>query len=216
MISTILCDLDGVVWLAHRPIEGATEAIAALQAAGRRVMFVTNNSAATVATQESALAAIGVDATGSVVSSRQSRASAFECGGNSRELAWSRGQFRAAGSVLGEESVKAGASVRIGALAESPVEAREQAVLVVGSPRSSEQTGARDQCRPSAGSGVAPHQAEQLDQVPVVPEEVLKSRDALGARRIRIDARHLCREASMHVLSDQRQQLGRQFAFILL
>ena len=80
MISTILCDLDGVVWLAHRPIDGATDAIAALQAAGRRVLFVTNNSAATVATQEAALAAIGVDATGSVVSSAMAAALLVEPG----------------------------------------------------------------------------------------------------------------------------------------
>ena len=80
MISTILCDLDGVVWLAHRPIAGATEAIASLQAAGRRVLFVTNNSAATVATQEAALAAIGVDATRSVVSSAMAAALLVEPG----------------------------------------------------------------------------------------------------------------------------------------
>ena len=80
MISTVLCDLDGVVWLAHRPIDGSTEAIAALQAAGRRVLFVTNNSAATVATQEAALAAIGVDATGSVVSSAMAAALLVESG----------------------------------------------------------------------------------------------------------------------------------------
>ena len=80
MISTILCDLDGVVWLAHRPIEGAPSAIASLQAAGRRVLFVTNNSAATVATQEAALAAIGVDATGSVVSSAMAAAALVEPG----------------------------------------------------------------------------------------------------------------------------------------
>ena len=80
MISTVLCDLDGVVWLAHRPIDGSTEAIAALQAAGRRVLFVTNNSAATVATQEAALAAIGVDATGSVVSSAMAAALLVEPG----------------------------------------------------------------------------------------------------------------------------------------
>ncbi len=80
MISTILCDLDGVVWLAHRPIAGSTEAIAALQAAGRRVLFVTNNSAATIATQEAALAAIGVDAAGSVVSSAMAAALLVEPG----------------------------------------------------------------------------------------------------------------------------------------
>ena len=66
---TVLCDLDGVVWLAHRPIPGAVEAIARLRAAGCRVLFVTNNSAPTLADHEAALAAIGVDATGAVLSS---------------------------------------------------------------------------------------------------------------------------------------------------
>ncbi len=80
MISTVLCDLDGVVWLAHRPIDGAPEAIASLQAAGRRVLFVTNNSASTVAAQVAALDAIGVDATGAVVSSAMAAAQLVEPG----------------------------------------------------------------------------------------------------------------------------------------
>ena len=65
----MLCDLDGVVWLAHRPIPGAVDAIARLRAAGCRVLFVTNNSAPTLAEHEAALAAIGVDASGAVLSS---------------------------------------------------------------------------------------------------------------------------------------------------
>ncbi|BAN02799.1 HAD-IIA family hydrolase [Ilumatobacter coccineus] len=68
-ISTVLCDLDGVVWLAHQPIPGSVEAIARLRASGRRVMFVTNNSSKLVAEQESALGAIGIPAIGDVVSS---------------------------------------------------------------------------------------------------------------------------------------------------
>lgn len=68
-ISTVLCDLDGVVWLAHEPIAGSVDAIAALRAGGRRVLFVTNNSASVVAEQEAALAAIGIPATGDVVTS---------------------------------------------------------------------------------------------------------------------------------------------------
>ena len=80
MISTVLCDLDGVVWLAHHPIAGSVEAIAALQAAGRRVLFVTNNSAATIATQEAALAAIGIEATGIVVTSAMAAALLVEPG----------------------------------------------------------------------------------------------------------------------------------------
>lgn len=65
----VLCDLDGVVWLAHRPIDGAVEAVSSLRAAGHRVVFVTNNSSATVAEQEAALDAIGIPASGDVITS---------------------------------------------------------------------------------------------------------------------------------------------------
>ena len=49
---TVLCDLDGVVWLSHHPIPGSVEAIARLRAAGHRVLFVTNNSTAKVGRDE--------------------------------------------------------------------------------------------------------------------------------------------------------------------
>jgi len=65
----VLCDLDGVVWLAHHPIPGSVEAIARLRAAGHRVLFVTNNSSARVAAQEAALANIGIEAVGDVLTS---------------------------------------------------------------------------------------------------------------------------------------------------
>ncbi len=68
-IDTVLCDLDGVIWLAHDPIEGSVDAIATLRESGRRVLFVTNNSAATLAEHEAALAVIGIPASGDVVSS---------------------------------------------------------------------------------------------------------------------------------------------------
>jgi len=71
----VLCDLDGVVWLSHEPIPGSVDAIAHLRASGRRVLFVTNNSAALVAEHEAALAAIGVAAEGDVVSSSMAAAS---------------------------------------------------------------------------------------------------------------------------------------------
>ena len=73
-IDTVLCDLDGVVWLAHEPIVGSVEAIAQLRASGRRVMFVTNNSAALRAQHEAALEAIGIPAVGDVVSSAMAAA----------------------------------------------------------------------------------------------------------------------------------------------
>ncbi|MEY4224768.1 MAG: hypothetical protein RIS33_1702 [Actinomycetota bacterium] len=76
----VLCDLDGVVWLAHRPIPGSAEAIAALRARGHRVLFVTNNSSATVADQERALSAVGVPAEGDVVTSALAGARLVEAG----------------------------------------------------------------------------------------------------------------------------------------
>ena len=68
-MSTVLCDLDGVVWLARQPIPGSPEAVARLRAAGWRVLFVTNNSAVVVAEQEQALLDIGIPAVGDVLTS---------------------------------------------------------------------------------------------------------------------------------------------------
>lgn len=79
-ITTVLCDLDGVVWLAHRPIPGSPEAVAALRQSGRRVLFVTNNSAATRAQHEAALADVGIPAVGDVVSSSMAAARLVEPG----------------------------------------------------------------------------------------------------------------------------------------
>lgn len=76
----VLCDLDGVVWLAHRPIPGSVEAIARLRAAGHRVLFVTNNSSARVEDQEAALAAIGIPAVGDVLTSAQAAAMLLQPG----------------------------------------------------------------------------------------------------------------------------------------
>lgn len=70
----MLCDLDGVVWLAHRPIAGSAEAIARLRAAGATVLFVTNNSADTIARQEAALESVGVPASGAVLTSSMAAA----------------------------------------------------------------------------------------------------------------------------------------------
>lgn len=72
--QVVLCDLDGVVWLANEAIAGSVDALADLQRHGHRVLFVTNNSSARIETQEQALAAIGVDATGNLVTSAQAAA----------------------------------------------------------------------------------------------------------------------------------------------
>ena len=65
----MLCDLDGVVWLARQAIPGSPEAVARMRAAGWRVLFVTNNSAVVVAEQERALLDIGIPAVGDVLTS---------------------------------------------------------------------------------------------------------------------------------------------------
>ena len=76
----VLCDLDGVVWLAHRAIPGSAEAVGTLRAAGHRVLFVTNNSSARIADHEAALAAVGIDGSGDVVSSAGAAALLVEPG----------------------------------------------------------------------------------------------------------------------------------------
>ena len=68
-IETVLCDLDGVVWLSHEAIPGSVEAIERLRSAGRRVLFVTNNSRLTLGEQAASLGAIGIPAENDVVTS---------------------------------------------------------------------------------------------------------------------------------------------------
>lgn len=81
-------DLDGVVWLGEKPIPGAAEAVARLRVAGERVLFVTNNSNASLAAQEAKLERLGVPAHGDVITSAMAGARlvepgerAFVCGG---------------------------------------------------------------------------------------------------------------------------------------
>jgi len=76
----VLCDLDGVVWLAHHPIPGSVDAIALLKANGHRVVFVTNNSFSTLAQHHRALANLGVEAEGNVITSPMAAATLVEPG----------------------------------------------------------------------------------------------------------------------------------------
>lgn len=55
----ILVDLDGVVWLSHEPIDGSVEAIAAIRASGRPVIFVTNDPRSTRAELAARLSEVG-------------------------------------------------------------------------------------------------------------------------------------------------------------
>jgi 4-nitrophenyl phosphatase len=101
-IDTVLCDLDGVVWLAHEPIAGSVAAVGDLRRGGRRVLFVTNNSAATLSDHEQALADVGIPAAGEVVSSAMAVAALVSVG--ERVLA-------AAGPGVVEALERAGAEV---------------------------------------------------------------------------------------------------------
>jgi 4-nitrophenyl phosphatase len=74
MPPTVLCDLDGVVWLARAPIPGSVDAIAELRERGHRVLFVTNNSNPVLADNEQALQRMGVPARGDVLTSAQAAA----------------------------------------------------------------------------------------------------------------------------------------------
>jgi HAD superfamily hydrolase (TIGR01450 family) len=59
-----ILDLDGVVWLAGEAIPGSPEAIDRLRHAGKRVVFVTNNSGPTVDEYVGMLAKVGVEVKG--------------------------------------------------------------------------------------------------------------------------------------------------------
>ena len=78
--ALILCDLDGVVWLAHHPIPGSAAGIARLRAAGGTVLFVTNNSGDTIARQEQALGTVGIPAAGAVLTSSMAAAELLQPG----------------------------------------------------------------------------------------------------------------------------------------
>lgn len=78
--ATVLCDLDGVVWLSGEPIAGSVGAVAQLRAAGHRVLFVTNSSVPTLAEHVAALGRIGITAEGDVVSSPMAAATLVNAG----------------------------------------------------------------------------------------------------------------------------------------
>lgn len=79
-MTTWALDLDGVIWSGTEPIPGSSRAVAELRAAGRDVVFVTNNSFATIAQQEQKLASFDIDATDAVITSAQAAASLVQSG----------------------------------------------------------------------------------------------------------------------------------------
>ena len=98
----VLCDMDGVIWLAHEEISGAARAVAALRESGVTVGFVTNNSFSTRADHERHLAAIGIGCGDHLFTSAMAAATAVEPG---MEV------FLCGGKGLAEELERAGSAV---------------------------------------------------------------------------------------------------------
>ena len=73
-------DLDGVVWLADEPIPGSADAIRELLERGDDVVFVSNNSSATVADYIEKLRRHGIDGDGRLVTSAMALATLVEPG----------------------------------------------------------------------------------------------------------------------------------------
>jgi glycerol 3-phosphatase-2 len=57
----LLIDLDGVVWIGREPVPGSPQALAALIAAGKEIVFVTNNPARPPERYAERLASLGVE-----------------------------------------------------------------------------------------------------------------------------------------------------------
>ena len=77
----LVVDLDGVIWKGQEPIPGSAKAIQRLRDSGRRVVFLTNNSAPTRAENAAKLAAFGIEVgSGDVISSAQAAASMVKAG----------------------------------------------------------------------------------------------------------------------------------------
>ena len=76
----IICDLDGVIWLADAAIPGSADAVARLRQAGHRVVFVTNFSFGLPSEIEEKLATHGIAAVGEVVTSAQAAVALVRAG----------------------------------------------------------------------------------------------------------------------------------------
>lgn len=64
MIKVLAFDLDGTLYFGNEAVDGAVETLAALEKAGLRVVFFTNNSAKTVRQIEAKLHSLGFNANG--------------------------------------------------------------------------------------------------------------------------------------------------------
>lgn len=122
--SRFVFDLDGVVWTGEQPTPGAAETVRSLRDAGKRLCFVTNNSAGTPEHYAKKLARAGADAVPEeIVSSADATARLLE-----RSIPGIRG--RATFVIGGEGLLDAVAST--GARVVESDEALDATVVVVG------------------------------------------------------------------------------------
>jgi len=83
----LLIDLDGVVWIGREPVPGSVETLTALLAAGKRIVFVTNNPGKLPAAYAERLQGLGVEVgeeqlvTAGMVAARLAREAAGPDGG---------------------------------------------------------------------------------------------------------------------------------------
>jgi glycerol 3-phosphatase-2 len=83
----LLIDLDGVVWIGRDPVPGSAETLTALLAAGKRIVFVTNNPGKPPAAYAERLQGLGVGVgeeqivTAGMVAARLAREAAGPAGG---------------------------------------------------------------------------------------------------------------------------------------
>lgn len=116
--SAFLLDLDGVIYRGDEAVPGAAEAVAELSTAGRRLVFLTNNSARTPEQVADKLASVGVEASPSeVLTSAQATAPLI--------ARWAREEGRPPTAfVIGERGVReALTSEGIEVLDDAPSEA---------------------------------------------------------------------------------------------
>lgn len=112
-------DLDGVVWLAGRPIPGSPETVERLRRGGHRVLFLTNNSSFTLAEYVERLAQAGVRAEpDDLVTSAQAAAwllppgsTAAVIGGPGIHEALGQRDVRVVGPDAGPDAIVVGRSV---------------------------------------------------------------------------------------------------------
>lgn len=117
-------DLDGVIWRAEEPIAGAPETVRSLRDAGKRIAFVTNNSADTPERYAKKLTEMGAGGSpDEVVTSADATALLLE-----REIPGMRGRLT---YVIGGEGLR-DAVASTGARIATEEEGHDATVVVVG------------------------------------------------------------------------------------